>query len=136
MRIKVVASFHSSSNWCLVAPGLVLVVLLSGMKNAPSSSYYLSFVGGFSSAEEIKNTNLYLYLQFEEEPGPRPKAALFSRRLPPPFFVSIKKSVYILKIFELWTGVWLYLDFTNCILFCHKILLVCVWPFVPSKPFF
>ena len=38
---------------------------LSGMKNASPSSYYLPFVGGFSS----------VYL-FEGEPGPCPKAAL------------------------------------------------------------
>ena len=37
-------------------PGLVLVVLLSGMKNASAGGYeHLSLVGGFSSAEELKD---------------------------------------------------------------------------------
>lgn len=51
-------------------------------------------------------------------------------------FLTIKISVCILKRFDLWTGVWLHLNFTNRIFFYHKISLVWVWPFYPSMPSF
>ena len=44
-----------------MAPGLVLVVLLlPGVKNAPSSSQHFPFVGGFSLAEELKDIVMYI----------------------------------------------------------------------------
>ena len=42
--------FHS---WCLVAPGLVLVVLLLPRKKM-LHQVVLPFIGGFSSAESLK----------------------------------------------------------------------------------
>ena len=56
------ASIHLWS-WCLVVPGLVLVVLLSGFH----------LVGDFILQE---NSKILLGLFPEEEPGPCPKAAL------------------------------------------------------------
>ena len=57
---------------CLVAPGLVLEVLLSGMSNA---SQHLSFVGGLVVQ---KNSKMLLCTFLEEKPGPCPKAAQWS----------------------------------------------------------
>ena len=59
-----------------------MVLLLSRMKDASSNSYHLPFVGGFSSAEGLKDIVIYIFL--EEETGPCPKAALSSVPHPPP----------------------------------------------------
>ena len=59
-----------------MVPGLVLVVfLLSRMKNASSSSQHLSLVGGFKSTEELEDIQILLSVSLEEKPGPCPKAA-------------------------------------------------------------
>ena len=68
IRIRVDASLHSSK-LVFSGPGAV-VLFLFGMKNASSSSEHLSFVGGFSSSDELR-----ICVSLEEDPGPSPKAA-------------------------------------------------------------
>ena len=64
-------------SWCLVAPGLVLVVL-PRMKNASSAEPPANLLHLLEVLVLQKGSKILLCVFLEEEPGPCPKAALLS----------------------------------------------------------